>query len=103
MDFDYNWRLIGVVSGFVFLLSFIYNDIVRWLEDGGYAEGYTSFLVVGGVVVTLLGLACIDRAAAVLALILFSASGLPMVVGSMWRHARRRKADQDGMRKDAEA
>ena len=103
MDFDYNWRLIGTISGFIFLLSCSYDGVVRWLEHEGYAEGYTSFLVVGGVLLTLFGLACIDRAAAVLALILFSASGLPMVVGSMWRHARRRKADQDGMRKDAEA
>ena len=86
----------GLIPVLVGLLIFgvAYNLVVSWLIHHGYDEGYTWALVVVGVLVTLIGLACIAPSAALLALATFAASGLPMAVGSWWRHVRRRKAAQ---------
>jgi hypothetical protein len=90
----------GVVPVLVGLLIFgvAYNLVVSWLIHHGYDEGYTWALVVVGVLVTLIGLALIAPSAAMLALATFAASGLPMAVGSWWRHVRSRKYGQDSQR-----
>lgn len=71
-----------------------YNAVVAWLIHHGYDEGYTWAIVAAGVAVTLLGVAAIDVRAALLSLAAFIASGLPMAIGSWWRHVQARKAGQ---------
>jgi hypothetical protein len=90
----------GVIPVLVGLLIFgvAYNLAVTWLIHHGYDEGYTWALVVVGVLVTLIGLALLSPSAALLALAAFAASGLPMALGSWWRHVRSRKAGQESQR-----
>ena len=92
----------GVIPVLVGLLIFgvAYNLAVTWLIYHGYDEGYTWALVVVGVLVTLIGLALIAPFAAMLALATFAASGLPMALGSWWRHVRSRKHGQESQRSD---
>jgi NADH:ubiquinone oxidoreductase subunit 3 (subunit A) len=80
----------------LFVFGVEYNELVAWLERQGYDRGYTALLVVGGVLVTLLGVsALIGFEAAAIVLGSFVASGMPMIVGSMQREARKRKEDED--------
>lgn len=87
-----------VVFGLLFVFGFLYNLAVDWLERKGYDEGYTSILVVFGVLVTLAGVAVIDVKAATLCLIAFAASGSCMVLGGWWRHVRIREHGQESHR-----
>jgi hypothetical protein len=75
----------------LFFFGWAFNSLVNWLGDR--KDGYTSLLVVAGVLVTLGGVALIDWRAAGLALAGFAASGLPMVIGDVARTvAKREKA-----------
>lgn len=97
---------IGVDSGTVAVLIGLgafgaaYNAAVGWLQRHGYEEGYNSLLVVAGVAATLLGVAIVNLNAAALCLAAFCVTGLPMVAGSVWRHARRRERAQDAIRRE---
>lgn len=89
-----NARLLYVIAG-LFLFGLVYNVFVAWLEKMGHDKGYTAFLVVGGTLVTLAGLAVItDIETAILAIGCFGASGLPMILGSVGRHVRERAAEE---------
>jgi len=87
------WGMFGVVCGLL-LFGTAYNAFVAWIEDRGYDEGFTAILVVGGVGVTLIGVAFVDWQAALTSFVAFCASGLPMVVGSLLRYAKRRERRQ---------
>ena len=89
---------IWVVFGLLFVFGFLYNLAVDWFERRGYDEGYTSILVVFGVLVTLAGVAVIDSNAATLCLAAFCASGSWMVIGGWWRHVRIRENGQANYR-----
>lgn len=95
---------IGQVSGLfpvllgLFVFGMGYNLVVAWLIHHGYDEGYVWVLVIGGVAITLVGLAILDLLAALLALATFASSGLPMAVGAWWRHVRVRQAAQEAQR-----
>ncbi len=112
-----NWGMVAVVLGALLVFGYFYNRFVAWLESQGYDEGYTAYLVVGGVTVTEIGAAimayallwrgiCVMGDAAVefaalnlgLHLLAYLASGLPMIVGATLRHARERRAGQDSLR-----
>lgn len=82
---------IPAVFGLLFAFGFAYNLFVAWLERRGYDEGYTALLVVGGVGITLLGIGLLSMEGAGLMLGAFAASGFWMVIGSIWRHMRRRE------------
>ena len=74
------------------LFGLAYNALVERLEREVPDHGYTSFLVSGGVLVTIMGASIlIGWQSALLVLICFTASGLPMIIGSMsrWLHQRR--------------
>ncbi|HFC08425.1 MAG TPA: hypothetical protein ENJ54_01020 [Chloroflexi bacterium] len=91
---------LGLFLGVFFALLLFgvgFNAFVDWAERHGYTEGYTSLLVVLGVGATLGGLAVLDFRGALLALLLFIASGLPMVAGSVVRYVRRRAASVRAM------
>ena len=81
---------------FVGLLLFglLYNQFVGWLERMGYAEGYMGLIVCSGVLVTLGGVALISVPAALIALFGFCCSGIPMIIGSIIRYARKRERVQ---------
>jgi len=79
-----------------------YNAFVDWAERHGYTEGYVSLLVVLGVTVTLLGAAVLDFKAALLVGLLFIASGLPMVVGSVIRYVKRRETSMRSLRAEVQ-
>lgn len=69
--------------------SALYN---RWVARHQSAnEGvYTAFYMVGGVLLTLaIGVLVVGATATMLMLVLFAASGTPMVLGSMQRHTER--------------
>ena len=97
---DIDWHTIGLLSVILFLFGILYNNLVGWMEDEGYAEGYVHLLVVLGVIVTLGAVALIDWQAALLALWAFACSGIVMLVGYTWRSMCRRKHGQDEIRKE---
>lgn len=79
-----------IVYALLFIFGVAYNLFMTRLEERGYHEGYVSFLVAGGVLVTLIGIAVFDSRGALIALGAFTASGTPMIIGSMIRHMRER-------------
>lgn len=90
-------RLLYVIAG-LFLFGLSYNAFVAWLEGQGHDKGYTAFLVVGGVLITLAGLAVITNVeTAILAIGCFAASGLPMIFGSVGRYVRARASEEKKM------
>lgn len=92
---------IPVVFGLLFVIGFAYNLLVAWLKRQRYDEGYTALLVVGGVGLTLAGIGLLSMEAALVVLGAFAASGFWMVVGSVWRHMRRRARSQQAIRDEA--
>lgn len=96
METGITFALIGL-----FAFGLAYDGLVGWLERQGHHRGIVSLLVVAGVLVTLgvVWAALTGRtmqADHVMAYILagFAASGLPMIVGSLWRNAKERQADE---------
>ncbi len=80
----------------LFMFGVGYNELTAWLERQGYDRGYTALLVVGGVLVTLLaGAVVVGVQVAMIMFGCFVASGMPMIVGSIQREARKRKEDED--------
>ncbi len=67
-----------------------YNALVAWLERNRYTEGYLSLIVALGVLITLLGVAILSLPSALLALLAFTATGMPMIIGSIARYITRR-------------
>jgi mannose/fructose/N-acetylgalactosamine-specific phosphotransferase system component IID len=90
-------RIPGVLIALL-LFGVVYNFIVTWIIRQGYDEGYTWMFVIGGVAVTLGGVALIASQAALLTLLAFACSGLPMALGSWWRYVQRRQAGQNAQR-----
>lgn len=88
---------VSVVIGALFVAGFFYNLLVAWLERKHYDEGYTAILVIGGVAITLVGIGLLSIEVAGLMFGAFSASGFWMVIGSMWRHARKRERAQQAI------
>jgi hypothetical protein len=87
--------VITVVLLALLMMGVLYNWLVGYLERTGSARGYVSFLVVAGVLFTLGGsVFTIGLENALLALASFGASGLPMIIGSMMRHAKARQEDE---------
>lgn len=76
------------------LFGILYNMLVDFLDSRRYSEGYLSLLVAFGVFFTLAGIAFISWAIALIALLGFAASGLPMMVGSISRYMRKRAHEQ---------
>ena len=75
-----------------------YALFINWLRKEGYSEGYTAFLVVGGVLVTVVVSTFVHQPHALPDLLLelacFAASGLPMVANDVHRYRLARQADQ---------
>lgn len=71
--------------------GFFYDLLVTYLHKEGHSEGYTSLLVVGGVLVTALAAGFVIGWINVLWLLgAFTCSGLPMVIGDIRRYVKAR-------------
>lgn len=82
-----NRRKEVIVLASLFGFGIVYNAFVKSLEDKGYHEGYVSYLVVVGTAITVLvSIPLVGFQTALKMFKCFSASGLPMVLGSCWRH-----------------
>ena len=86
----------------LFIFGLGYNAVVAYLERHEMEKGYVSFLVAGGVLVTLLlGGIVAGWDTAVVYLVMFSASGLAMIVGSVLRHAQQQSREREYFRQMA--
>ncbi len=93
-------RVIAVLAALA-VFGIGYNALIERLEREVPDHGYTSFLVVGGVIATLAGAAfLIGLVDALLAGLCFVASGLPMIIGSVYRSIQRRSAERGRLARD---
>lgn len=98
MGIQLDFSLILAIYVVLLLFGMGYNALVSWAEKHHYLEGYTAFAVVLGVGVTIGMTAVISLAFALVTAGAFVASGLPMIVGSIWRHVRAREMEQADVR-----
>jgi divalent metal cation (Fe/Co/Zn/Cd) transporter len=92
-----NGHLLAVILGLA-LFGIAYNALVAWMERHHYTEGFLSLIVALGVMGTLIGLAFLNAKAALLALLAFGATGIPMIVGSIVRYIQARDAAKQALR-----
>ncbi len=93
-----DFSLILAVYMLLVLFGVLYNFLIAHFERKGYLEGYVSLAVAGGAAFTLAMTALVDWRAALLATGAFVASGLPMILGSIWRHIQAREQEQKDVR-----
>ena len=94
MIFEIKLDSSAILAVFFALVIFgiLYNNLVMWLENHNYAEGFLSLIVAGGVLGTLVGVAILSIEAALITLGAFVATGTPMIVGSISRYIKAREA-----------
>ena len=91
-----NWATFGYTLSGLVLFGMAYAALVRRMASKMTAGGFTWVMVVGGNLVTVLASAfLIGSDAALIVLVCFAASGLPMAIESILRHAQ----DQEAARK----
>jgi hypothetical protein len=81
----------------LFAISVGFNWLVDVAERRGWEEGYVSFFVVLGVGYTVTGAAIgglISWQDYQYLVLTFVASGLPMIVGSVWRYVKMRETER---------
>jgi hypothetical protein len=93
--------LIVIIYASLFIFGIAFNALIGWAERHHYLEGYLSFTVAAGVLITLGGTALFSWQFALLTLGAFIASGLPMVAGSMLRYAEARRREHEYERQAA--
>lgn len=87
--------LIGVLVG-LFVVSVFYALALTWAErQAGFVTAYTWLTVVIGVGYTLLGLAILSLKAAILAVIVFAASSIPIIARSIILDLKERRERLD--------
>lgn len=95
--------VIAVVIGLA-MFGYFYNQAVDRYKPHGYLEPYTSLWVAAGVLVTLAGLAILDLLvdwnAGIQAVVCFTASGFPMIVGDGKRYVKSIQRERERMRHD---
>lgn len=96
-----------LMASLLVLFGLAYNRVVGYLEEHKLIEGFVWVAVVAGVAVTLAVVTLLWWSVeltgglwALVTLIGFAASGLPMACGSIWRYVSARRADQESMRAD---
>lgn len=96
-------RLVGAVLFGLLCFGLYYDRFVAALEGRGQDRGFMSFLVAIGCAVTILAFSLMTGAwgAAMLVASCFVASGLPMMVGSVYRYARARALEEEEERVEA--
>lgn len=84
--FSINSGVIGVYIG-ALLWGVAYNWVVSWLHRNGHGDGLVSLYVAAGTAGTLaLAFLIIPWQYALAVVILFAASGAPMIAGSLARY-----------------
>lgn len=87
--FGTNSGTIAVTAAALFAFGVAYNYAVLHISRRGYSDGYTWLLVVVGVAVTVIAAGfTIGWTAVLLLFVYFTASGLPMALGDIWRKVR---------------
>jgi len=99
--FGANPALFGLIATLLVVWGVFFNEVTAYSERKRWTEGYLSLYVALGVAGTLVGVAFLDLGAALLAAAGFVCTGLPMIVGSVLRHMRRREAEQRAAREEA--
>ncbi len=99
--FVIDWRLIGATLFGLFMFGVAYSFFIGALAER--KDGILAQLVAAGVGVTLIGVAIISWQAAILVLVCFVASGIPMVVGENIRSIMLREKSKRIMREIARA
>lgn len=84
----------------LFCFGLAFNQLMAWLDRGGYLHGYTSLAVAIGCLATIGMTALINPWFALITAGAFMASGAPMIIGSAWRHASQREKELERMRKE---
>lgn len=87
-------HILAVVYIGLFLFGCVYNLLVAWLVRKGYAEGYMGFIVAVGVGTTLLPFTFMTCVSIWWVLYGFAASGVPMILGDVWRYIKPRAEEQ---------
>ena len=95
---DFGW-ITALYLGLL-LFGIVFNAITAWADRKGYMEGYTAFFVAGGAFVTLAATAILSPLYMLLTLGCFTASGLPMILGSVWRHIEKRERSKQSLREE---
>ncbi len=94
----------GILS--VLIGLFIFGLAFNWFVSRAHArkltEGYTALLVVFGTLVTIGGIHVLSlfwqAPPALLAIVAFTASGTPMVIGDIYRYLQMRERERKEMR-----
>lgn len=91
-----NWTVTGLTLATLLAFGICYALVVRWMSRN-HVEGQTAYLVVFGVMVTVLasGILIGFQSAAII-FACFSASGFPMVIEYVLRVSDERKRDHEG-------
>ena len=101
MTIDIRGDLGQGIAVFMALVVFgiFYDQAVAWANRHHYTESFLSLIVAFSVFITLLGTAIINLQAAVVTLVFFVASGLPMIIGSIIRYTRARAAHIEALKR----
>ncbi|MCL4867769.1 MAG: hypothetical protein KJ063_02275 [Anaerolineae bacterium] len=96
---------IVATMGGLFVFGTAFAMFINWLHARGYSEGYTSFLVVAGVLITLMANTLIHHQDPLMDLLItlacFAASGLPMIINDVFHYAHARLSDQKYIQEQA--
>lgn len=94
-------RIKPELSVSILLIAFgiAYNWLTEQMERHGYHHGYLSFIVSIGVTGTLLIAAIRERTASLRFFLYFVCSGIPMILGSVYRHVSQQEQDKRDLAK----
>lgn len=98
-QFGTNTGAIGAVLVAGVAFGTLYALLVNHLSRSGRLEGFTSLAVVAGVLVTV-GLAAIviGWLPTLFVLLVFVATGTPMIIGDIWSYTNQRSARSEHLR-----
>jgi hypothetical protein len=82
----------------LFLFGIAFNAFIGWAEKKKYLEGFVALAVVFGTLITVGAVALVYPLAALINLLAFAASGLPMLAGSIVRYITARTKEQEYVR-----
>lgn len=102
MNIQPNFSLIlAVIYLCLFGFGWMYNAAVAWLEREKYSEGYMGLIVAFGCGVTLFPFLFVGPVSIAWVYLGFVASGAPMIAGSIYRHVKARRMEQEHERQAA--
>lgn len=100
-EFGVDWDTIRQLYLALVLFGIGYNTAVAWADKKGYLAGYMSLAVAIGVAITVGSMVFISPIFTLITIGAFFASGIPMILGSIYRHVRARDEMLQKMRDEA--